>query len=910
VARSTYVQSSFIGGEFAPSAQGRLDLPQYRTALALCQNAYPIEAGAVTRRPGTRFIQPTSNGAAPQLIPYNLAQNLPYVVEITINGGSAFARYITAGGHLVLDPTPPQVTAINTATPVQITLGAGQTWATNDEILIQVNPTGLAPAQETMWSSLVNRTFKVTRVDSTHFTLFDGLTGAGVVGTPFTGAIPTIFAARITKQAVGAYTTFPQIQNIRGIQAEQTLITLSPNLPPQVATIATNATGAADATFTWGALAFSQGPYLDPNYTDGPFTVTGAGPGAVTLNVTGTANINNGAGFQVGDVGRLIRLHIIPPAWAVGTTYSSTSAVVSFPGTTNNVNGNSQYVSIDSGVTNIGLEPDQNPAAWIPFPNGAFWYDATITGFTSTTQVTVTIGTAISAGYLCDTIRMGVYGGNANLWPATGTYFEGRAYFGGAFGNRFDTSVVNPYPTGASGNSIAMLPTDSFGYVYDTSAISYTLLGTGTNEMFWMQPIEAGIIIGTEAGEWLLSASQVGSGVITPTSIQVHQTTKYGSSYELPVRAGIATIFVDRYARTINEYLLDPFSQKYGARPLNVWAGHMTTAGVAELAYQSIPNPMVWANSTGTLIGCLYRRVSYFASEMPIMFGWHEHKLGSGNSIQEIVNTGDYNGIRDLLLCATSDNTYSYLEMLQDPFEDGDALSSAWFVDSGVTGINFQTTPPRFEGCYGVDDGGSNIYINGLYYMSGKTVSVFLAGLDMGDYVVQGGGWIQVPYASDIGGIGTDAYIQAQAQNQVANVDGLIPINFQGVGVGYIPGVVGFKYTTTIQRLRPDHQDDARTPNGPASTSRKRHHWYGLQVSAGVSNTAQVSGDINGTYYPVTLDNDKTGRATPQNVLFQGTFRDTVDADYNMDGQMTITVNRPVPLTITQIVGFMETEEI
>ena len=122
--------------------------------------------------------------------------------------------------------------------------------------------------------------------------------------------------------------------------------------------------------------------------------------------------------------------------------------------------------------------------------------------------------------------------------------------------------------------------------------------------------------------------------------------------------------------------------------------------------------------------------------------------------------------------------------------------------------------------------------------------------------------------------------------------------------------MIGYKFTTQLQRLRPDDQETARTKQGTGSGSLKRHHWYSLLLAAGVANTIQVGTSPTGILYPATLNNYDTGAATPITTLFTGVHRDTIQSDYDLDGQMYVQLTRPAPLVLSSWTGMMETTEV
>lgn len=93
---ASYLQTSFLGGEWSPYAQGRADLETYRTAMNLCYNNIPLEVGACTRRPGTLWCGTTLNGQPAVLRQFHFSQNAPYNIEFT-----NLAMRFWAGNQLV-----------------------------------------------------------------------------------------------------------------------------------------------------------------------------------------------------------------------------------------------------------------------------------------------------------------------------------------------------------------------------------------------------------------------------------------------------------------------------------------------------------------------------------------------------------------------------------------------------------------------------------------------------------------------------------------------------------------------------------------------------------------------------------------------------------------------------------------
>src|SRR5260221_292939 len=77
---------------------------------------------------------------------------------------------------------------------------------------------------------------------------------------------------------------------------------------------------------------------------------------------------------------------------------------------------------------------------------------------------------------------------------------------------------------------------------------------------------------------------------------------------------------------------------------------------------------------------------------------------------------------------------YCYVEFLQTIWDSGnDSLLTAWYVDGGASVAAAEKL------------NATTVRIYGLWYMIGQTVSVWGAGLDLGDFTVSANGTIDLP---------------------------------------------------------------------------------------------------------------------------------------------------------------------
>ena len=712
--KSSVHQASFLSGQFSPFAQGRSDIPQYKQAMSISLNGFPVEEGAWVRRSGFEFIVPTRSR--------QYANILPFDGSATCAFGMVFTPYnlqFVSQSSLIFDstidyPDTPTITnssfnAGSGAVVIDISV-AQPTWVAGDQVMIvfpDTNTTGLNyvlyPYPADLECGLRGRLLTINFANSdTEFVLgndlgvslgldpsFSGLVAGGLIGAQI---------GRVLNLST-PYGTIEEVANLRAIQVEYQSVILSASVTPYVVDITSQPTVGpvgADPVFDITPLTLIDGPYLDPSGDTGTIS---AYTGGSTFTATATTP------FVPTDVGRLLRLFSQPALWNAGTAY---------------VVGN--QVTDDSGawwtaiIDNTDVYPG-NPTvvagvqqiAWAPAPFAGSWAWGIINAYVSSSEVTfnyqpevvdptdgvTNIGAfgslQVDNGTLVTTFQLGVYtDATVPVYPTCGTYHQGRLYFGGAVANRFDASASN----GVSQQTLATVifsPTDGYGNVLDSSAMAETFNSKYINQIQWMAPSPLGIVMGTLSGEFLVSASAQ-NDPITPTDIQSWMATKYGSAFVEPVQAGMAMVYVQKFGQRVMEYLADAFSQKFSGRHLNEWAKDLTTHGVARLAYQEETFPCVWAlTNDGVLAGCTYRRYSRFVQEPPNVEGWHWHLHGRRRPISSMAVVPGKSGLLDRLYVITNDPTPQnqntaplsnyFIEVMQPFFDQGDTILDGWLCD-------------------------------------------------------------------------------------------------------------------------------------------------------------------------------------------------------------------------------------
>lgn len=782
---ASYVQTSFLGGEWSPMAQGRMEHPKYPTALSTCLNAIPVEEGGIVRRPGFQFAATTHNGLIGRVMPFNFTDAAPYTLEFTNNA----MRFFT-GTNLVYTNDVTPVFSVSTDTPAIVEMGGPTPWATGDQIEFIFNT--LARASEA--AILQNRQFAITVIDSTHFSISDPITGAAVNGAQVNWVVEDISAqaGRILQIATPYITA--QLPSIRKIQAagvgpdqSDVCMLLDGVQHPQTLTGIANATAPQLASFAITQQDFSDGPYLapvsgsyvTPNATSGPITLsigyqayggTTAYPlGAFVLssgvvyecisvpNIGNTPAssptfwqvVNAGSavgplGFQAGDVGRAIRLLSEPAAWASGTAYTTGQAV--------KFNG-SYYVAT---ANSTGQEPDTALTDWIVSVSSSVytWTWGKITSVTNGNTVVVNLyGPNLLYNAIINTWQVGVYS-DAVGWPTCGCYYEGRLWLAGAVPNRVDGGVSDDF--------FNFAPTGPDGTVGDANAIAAPFNSDDQNIIYWMEPTSQGIICGTKNGEWLISASNT-QDPLTPSTAEAHRVTKVGCYNQIPIHTPLTMVLIHKYTKMLFEYFPDVFSGKLTSPNLNSFSKHsgITGLGIVELAYQAENTPIVWGRaqqfSGSSLSGWTYRRTSAFANEEPSFVGAHRHTLGSGRVLESMSIGPDTTQTYDALTLVTNDPTsgVNHVEVMTQIPNSDQPIVAGFYADDAVV-------PTGLE-----DTDGTGVHLYGLWHLNGKTASVTVAGIDCGDFTIANGTTF-VPYKSDVNGLFTPSYILAASQFESA----------------------------------------------------------------------------------------------------------------------------------------------
>src|ERR1700721_2692734 len=397
MADASFVQASFLGGQWSKFAQGNFAIPEYRTAMNICYNSIPIEPGPVVRRPGCARASTTRKGQKARIIKFDFEESNAYTMEFT----PGYLRFFT-GTQVVTTDDPQYVSGVSSASPAEVTTLAAHGWSTGDEVYFE--------HLHTSASIIQNRTFDITVINSTNFTIVDDVTGDLINGTSV-GGLPSGATVNRVLNIPTPYTGTLWSQ-VRSIQSNLQSVLVRPTVPPQMVSVTNPPTNSQFAEFSFDPVVFLDGPYLDPPTTGIVMTPTllggnttvsrGAQLWSSTVSYTLGAlviyngntyqsiidanyafepdinpseweyaspgsTINAGQGFVQSDVGRLIRLLSEPQDWASGATYSAGAVVAYNP---SGIPGNTTYWQCLSNGNN-NIIPGTAPNWWSLAPVGS-----------------------------------------------------------------------------------------------------------------------------------------------------------------------------------------------------------------------------------------------------------------------------------------------------------------------------------------------------------------------------------------------------------------------------------------------------------------------------------------------------------------------------------------------------------
>lgn len=371
-------------------------------------------------------------------------------------------------------------------------------------------------------------------------------------------------------------------------------------------------------------LDFIDGPYLDQNKGDTTLTPS-ATTGSVTVTASAVTDINDGAGFQSTDSGRIVRI--------------------------------------------------DNPAS------GTDWGWGVITAVGSTTSVTVQVREDFAATTATKKWRLGAWSETTG-WPEVVTLVQQRLAFANTEAEpaRFWLSKVSELETYS--------PSDFDGQVTDASAITYPVADDQVNAIQWMSSGD-GLALGTKAGEYVFGGGGVGAPLSPLSPNLRRHTTWGSFPFTRPIRVGHQVLFVQRAGRKLREFVFDFDVNGYVAPDITILAEHITRGQVFDMTFSQEPDQIVWmSRGDGVLVGLTYQKENdVIAWHRHILGGALSGANPVVESVAAVPTPdGAANELWMVVARTINGQTRRYIEYMAQPYNSATtAQEAAFFVDSGLT---------------------------------------------------------------------------------------------------------------------------------------------------------------------------------------------------------------------------------
>ena len=582
MARSHFLQNSFVSGELSPIVKGRTDLDQYYQGLQTATNVVTVPQGGVKRRAGFKFVTTPAPVVAKYSAPTATMPNGGTAANLNDNDLTTFGT-TTAG----IGTTNPFVVASYQFTSQQtiayidlINIKLTTADATSNEFVIQYQQTGgawitvanvptLTDFEQTLRVTILNngvptpfldQDWRLARVGTTdlgtcnvslaemHFYNVTGAIHSDLKMHKFEISINSSYLLLFTNNNLRIYhvandiptfkqdvatdieTNFPE----RVASNENVLLMFNENVP--VKRLIYNLNG--NNIFKFDNAPFLNVPQFDFNDASSPVPIS-------YVTTMTLAHFTKGDRFQV-DIESVISKNI---------TYTGNTTSTAF-----NIQKNLQEMPIfgDTGVAVSGS-------------NDVF--TITVSGeSTKSFQVWTGFATSDLAGNNNEvTFAITTQGSprKEDVWSATrgypknGVFAGGRLWFGG---------------TRDKPQSVFASKAGSFLDFYleegdDDEAIFVSINGSQSDIVDIVG--DRGLQIFTEGAEYKVTGN-------TPTTINIQQQTQHGSfSVKVPTTAlDGAILFVDRNGRSLRQYLYDYNEDAYRSIDLSVLASHLIVSPV------------------------------------------------------------------------------------------------------------------------------------------------------------------------------------------------------------------------------------------------------------------------------------------------------------------------------------------
>lgn len=769
---------AFNRGLVSPLATARVDMKRMALSAETFVNWMPRVLGAMRLRPGTRYLHSTRNDAASKDIPFVFSVTDTATVELT----DSAMRVVVDDSVITRPSVSTAVTNGNFDTDVtgwtdSDESGATSAWATGGYLSLLGNGTNaairdqqvtVAGGDQNVEHGLAIHVVRGTatlRLGSsqggeqylTATTLRQGrhsisLTPTGDFWIRISATDTTaVLISSIAVEAAGAMTlTTPwaaaNLQMVRHEQSGDVIFCACEDHRQQrierqasrswsiVDYIAedgpfrpqnTGATTMAVAALTGSTTLTASRPYFRSTNVGGLFRLASAGQ-TVTAAVTAenqftdpirVTGIDNGRVFSIVITGTwtatvtLQRSVGEPGDWTDVTTYTTNQS------TTYDDALDNQIIYYRLGVKTGGFTSGTANLE-LSYAAGSIEGVGIVTGYTSTTQVSIDVLTAFGSTSATSDWWEGLWSDRRG-WPSAVALYDGRLWWAGKDAIRGSVSdAFDSFDDGVEG---------------DSGPIARSIGSGPVDTINWILPLSL-LIVGTQGAELVAKSSSLDEP-LTPTAFSLKAASTQGSADMAAVKVDASGVYVQRNGSRAYELTLDGGTYNYISNDLSSIYPEVGAAGFTRIAVQRQPDTRIhFVRADGTVAILVFDRLEKVTC-------WVEYE--TEGLVEDVV----------VLPGTTEDAVYYVVNRTINGSTK--RYREKWALESETLGAAATVLSDSTV----VWTGASSTTVTGLSHLEGETVVVWANTKDLGEYTVTGGqitiseaattAYVGLPYTAD-----------------------------------------------------------------------------------------------------------------------------------------------------------------
>jgi len=878
------IQANFSRGELSPRLHARIDIDYYKAGLKTCTNWTALRQGGLRKRPGFKMVKEVKDSTKTTvMIPFVFSVVQAYVLEF----GEGYIRPYANGG--IITTGGGTITAITKANPAVVTVTA-HGFSNGDKVyitgvggMVQVNNREFTVAGATA------NTFQLSGVNSTSYTTFTsgGLAKKIVeIATPYVAAdLATIDYAQSADVLTLTHQNYQPRELTRTSDTSWTISTCtfkdgpyldepvnnSNGLKPDIRNVVTTGGTASDP------LVFDGDPKTNESLASTSWTITytlATTPATAVCNnyyvqqggyrsfsqsitawtFEGYDGTNWNVLHRVGDSGSwgsgekrfydfvnakafsryrmVITANVGGPddtsgnfwmrcaelGWGYNGDFAPTMTLT-FDNTTN-INSGSGFDSNDVG-RHIRMYGSDGKWRWF-----------LITGVTSTTVVTGRMyGYALPDTDKIFRWKLGAW--RTGAWPAKVSFYQSRRVFARSLAEAYVVNFTKAADFYDFGTSQPLV---------DDDGIRLRLLSGQVNAITWLAEAEK-LAIGTVGNIRVLGKANENQG-FGASNFDQQQQTSTGAKEVKPIQVGSVLLFADYYGKIIREFVYDLNQNGYIAPDVSILSDHLLQAGIADMAYQAVPDSIVWiVTNDGGLVAMTYEREQKIVALSRITVAGGD--TGTSAYVESVacIPGATRTEVWIVVRRTIGSVTKRYIETLAPEFENMTTASGV-FLDSSLT-----------------YSGSATGTVTGLNHLIGQTVYALADGQVVRSLTVAANGSITLP--------------NSQTASKIH---------------------VGLPYTATLTTLA---LNEAGQQDGTGLSRRKLLNDARISVMDALGLKAKGLTSLD-TFDVFQRDQDDPVNA--QMNLRTGTYPLNFDMSWRDDGQFTLYSDDPLPCTIRGII--------